>query len=68
MALCSKYNLLLGSISSSFLFIFNDSIKNEYNRILYLEDDFELKQEIDQTYFKGKNKDAREWFYVRLVK
>jgi hypothetical protein len=26
------------------------------------------KQEIDQTYFKGKNKDAREWFYVRLVK
>jgi hypothetical protein len=26
------------------------------------------KQEIEQTYFKGKNKDAREWFYVRLVK
>jgi hypothetical protein len=27
-----------------------------------------FKQEIEQTYFKGKNKDAREWFYVRLVK
>ncbi len=26
------------------------------------------KQEIEQTYFKGKNKDAREWFYVRYVK
>ena len=26
------------------------------------------KQEIEQTYFKGKNKDAREWFYVRYLK
>jgi len=26
------------------------------------------KQEIEQTYFKGKNKDAREWFYVRYIK
>mgnify|MGYP000565758112 CR=1 FL=1 len=30
MALCSKYNLLLGSISSSFLFIFNDSLDLEF--------------------------------------
>ena len=26
------------------------------------------KQEIEQTYFKGKNSDAREWFYVRYIK
>ena len=26
------------------------------------------KQEIEQTYFKGKNNDAREWFYVRYIK
>jgi len=26
------------------------------------------KQDIEQTYFKGKNKDAREWFYVRYIK
>jgi hypothetical protein len=29
-------------------FIFNDSIKNRYDRILYLEDDFELKEKINQ--------------------
>ena len=26
------------------------------------------KQDIEQTYFKGKNSDAREWFYVRYIK
>ena len=30
------------------LFIFNDSIKNNYKRILYLEDDFELKKELNK--------------------
>ncbi len=49
----------------------------EYNKIGTIEVDKNKvwdnrygapKQEIDQTYFKGKNKDAREWFYVRLVK
>jgi hypothetical protein len=30
------------------LYIFNDSLRKRYNRILYLEDDFELKQEIDK--------------------
>jgi hypothetical protein len=49
----------------------------EYNKIGTIEVDKKQvwdnrygapKQEIDQTYFKGKNKDAREWFYVRLVK
>jgi hypothetical protein len=49
----------------------------EYNKIGTIEVDKNKvwdnrygapKQEIEQTYFKGKNKDAREWFYVRLVK
>ena len=49
----------------------------EYNKIGTIEVDKSKvwdnrygapKQEIEQTYFKGKNKDAREWFYVRLVK
>lgn len=49
----------------------------EYNKIGTIEVDKNKvwdnrygapKQEIDQTYFKGKNKDAREWFYVRLIK
>jgi hypothetical protein len=30
------------------LYIFNDSIKNGYKRILYLEDDFELKKKINK--------------------
>jgi hypothetical protein len=49
----------------------------EYNKIGTIEVDKSKvwdnrygaqKQEIEQTYFKGKNKDAREWFYVRLIK
>jgi hypothetical protein len=49
----------------------------EYNKIGTIEVDKNKvwdnrygapKQEIEQTYFKGKNKDAREWFYVRLIK
>jgi len=49
----------------------------EYNKIGTIEVDKNKvwdnrygapKQEIEQTYFKGKNKDAREWFYVRYIK
>jgi hypothetical protein len=53
-------------------------IKNgQYNRIGVItvdkskiwDNDFGApKQEIEQTYFKGKNKDAREWFYIRYIK
>jgi hypothetical protein len=46
---CKKSKTVNHNLINMQLFIFNDSIKNGYNRILYLEDDFELKQEIDQT-------------------
>jgi hypothetical protein len=45
---CKKSKTVNHNLINMQLFIFNDSIKNGYNRILYLEDDFELKQEIDK--------------------
>ena len=45
---CKKSKTVNHNLINMQLFIFNDSIKNNYKRILYLEDDFELKKELNK--------------------